>query len=131
MVPFAAVGRAKLPGPAPPPAGPAAFSTTVPGTASEVTSKPASFVPPSGAVAVTATWLWSPAGTVTVAENAPEGPAVSDDTAAVPSGTWMSDTMTSTRAPGAAVPVTVTVVPLTVACGGLASSATARGCVRP
>ena len=87
LAPLVAVGSAKLPGPAPPPAGPVALSTTVPGTASEVTSKPAAFVAPPGAVTVTATWLWSPAGTVTVAENAPDGPAVSEVVAAVPPGT--------------------------------------------
>ncbi len=81
--PLVAVGRAKLPGPAPPSAGPVAFSTTVPGVAREVTSNPAALVPPPAAVAVTATWLWSPAVTATVAVNAPVGPAVTVDVAAV------------------------------------------------
>src|ERR1700759_2276323 len=80
---LASVGRAKFPGPAPPSAGPVAFSTTVPGVASEGTSKPAALGPPWAAVAVTATWLWSPAVTATVAVNAPVGPAVTVDVGVV------------------------------------------------
>src|ERR1700761_4298257 len=62
---LASVGRAKLPGPAPPSVGPVAFSTTVPGVASEVTSKPAALVPPWAAGAGPGPGLWAPAVTAT------------------------------------------------------------------
>src|SRR5579862_5371005 len=73
---FVAVGYAYVPGPLPPPGAGAALSTTVPGTNRSVIVKMASLVePPSAEVAATST-EFVPGCRLTVAENAPEEPAV-------------------------------------------------------